>query len=53
MTIPQNVCRLDWEQECKVARRKVGEKVVYEKECADKEVMDCKTVQMVYQEVPR
>ena len=51
--IQQNVCKVDWVEECNTERQKVGERVVYEKVCADREVMDCKTVQMVYQDVPR
>ena len=51
--IQQNVCKVDWQQECNTERKKVGERVVYEHVCADREVMDCKTVQMVYQEIPR
>ena len=53
VTIRSSVCRLTWEEECSVARRTVGQRVVMETECADREVMDCKTVQMVYQEFPR
>ena len=51
--IQQNVCKVDWQQDCNTDRKKVGERVVYEHVCADREVMDCKTVQMVYQEIPR
>ena len=53
VTIRSSVCRLTWEEECSVARRTVGQRVVMETECADREVMDCKTVQMVYQEFPK
>ena len=53
VTIQSSVCRLTWEEECSVARRTVGQRVVMQTECADREVMDCKTVQMVYQEFPR
>ena len=53
VTIQSSVCRITWEEECSVARKTVGQRVVMETECADREVMDCKTVQMVYQEFPR
>ena len=53
VTIQSSVCRITWEEECSVARRTVGQRMVMETECADREVMDCKTVQMVYQEFPR
>lgn len=52
-TIQASVCRITWEEECSVARRTVGQRVVMKTECNDREVMDCKTVQMVYQEFPR
>ena len=52
-TIQASVCRITWEEECSVARRTVGQRVVMQTECSDREVMDCKTVQMVYQEFPR
>ena len=52
-TIQASVCRITWEEECSVARRTVGQRVVMQTECNDREVMDCKTVQMVYQEFPR
>ena len=48
VTIQQNVCRLEWEEQCSVTRKKVGEEVVYDNKCEDREVMDCKMVQMVY-----
>ena len=51
--IQQNVCKVNWQEECTTERKKVGERLVYENVCADREVMDCKTVQMVYQEIPR
>ena len=53
VTIQSSVCRITWEEECSVARKTVGQRMVMETECADREVMDCKTVQMVYQEFPR
>ena len=53
VSLERSVCSLAWEEECSVARRTVGQRVVMETECADREVMDCKTVQMVYQEFPR
>ena len=52
-TIQASVCTITWEEECSVARRTVGQRVVMQTECNDREVMDCKTVQMVYQEFPR
>ena len=46
------MCGIDWAEECSSERRKVGERVVYETECKDREVTECKTVQMVYQDFP-
>merc|ERR1711872_80466 len=45
-------CRLEWEEECSTENKKVGEKVVYQKECEDRDVKDCKWVQYVHPKYP-
>merc|ERR1712215_63115 len=50
--IDQKECRIEWEEKCSSEERKVGEKVVYETQCENREVNDCKWVQMVYQQFP-
>ena len=51
--ITQKVCRIEWEEDCSTSKKKIGEKVVYDKKCEDREVQECKTVQVVYQDFPR
>ena len=51
--ITQKVCKIEWDEDCTTAKKKIGEKVVYDNVCADKEVNECKTVQIVYQDFPR
>ena len=51
--ISQKVCKIEWDEDCTTSKEKVGEKVVYEKKCEDREVNDCKWVQIVYQDFPR
>eukprot|EP00091_Calanus_sinicus_P019337 TRINITY_DN4818_c0_g1_i1.p1 TRINITY_DN4818_c0_g1~~TRINITY_DN4818_c0_g1_i1.p1 ORF type:complete len:151 (-),score=79.45 TRINITY_DN4818_c0_g1_i1:198-593(-) len=50
--ITQKVCKIEWEEECTTSKKKIGEKVVYDKKCEDREVNDCKWVQIVYQDFP-
>merc|ERR1719187_769711 len=50
--ITQKVCRIEWDEDCTTSKQKIGEKVVYDKKCEDKEVNDCKWVQIVYQDFP-
>merc|ERR1719347_205048 len=50
--ITQKVCRIEWEEDCSTSKKKIGEKVVYDKKCEDREVQECKTVQVVYQDFP-
>ena len=51
--ITQKVCKIEWEEDCTTSKKKIGEKVVYDKKCEDREVNDCKWVQIVYQDFPR
>ena len=53
ISIPQMLCKIEWKEECSTNNKKVGEKVVYEKECKDREVKDCKWVQFVHPKYPR
>ena len=53
LIIQTSVCTLEWGEECAVARKTVAKRVVMEAQCEDREVMDCKVVQVVYQEFPR
>ena len=53
LIIQTSVCTLEWGEECTVARKTVAKRVVMETQCEDREVMDCKVVQVVYQEFPR
>merc|ERR1711915_239979 len=45
-------CRLEWEQDCSTSQKKVGERVVYDKKCKDREVKDCKWVQFAHPKYP-
>ena len=51
--IPTMSCRIEWEEECNKDNKKVGEKVVFEKECEDRKVKDCKWVQYIHPRFPR
>ena len=51
--IEQAICKIEWEEDCTTSKKKVGEQVVYEKQCEDKKVKDCNWVQIVYQDFPR
>ena len=51
--ITQKVCKIEWEEDCTTSKKKIGEKVVYDKKCEAREVNDCKWVQIVYQDFPR
>ena len=51
--ISKKACIIEWEEECTTKKKKVGEQVVYETKCENRDVNDCKWVQMLYQEFPR
>lgn len=50
--IPQMVCRIEWEEECSTSNKKIGEKVVYQKKCENREVKVCKWVQFFHPQYP-
>jgi len=50
--IPIMSCKIEWEEECNTDNKKVGEKVVYEQKCEDKDVKDCKWVQYIHPKFP-
>ena len=51
--IPQMVCRIEWGEECSTSNKKIGEKVVYQKKCEDREVKVCKWVLFFHPKYPR